>query len=167
MASISLQLDRFIKKVEKSVQETTKRESMRRVALLAIELIVKRTRSGKGVPPKRGRSGPNPNERKLKPLSKSYIEQRKKANLDTTTSPRKSNLTFSGRMLRSMRIKSITNQGLVEIGPSKQARKGGLTNEDIAEFVSVVRPFNNLSRKEVAKISLAIERGLSRSTRNI
>ena len=171
MAKIDLQLKKFSRKIEDSLKRRTSREEMRRLGLLAIELIVERTQGrGKGVPPKRGSTGPYPNERPLKALSSSYKKYRR-ANRDklaSETSPNKSNLTFTGRMLRSMRIKSISQRsGELVIGPNRRARKGGLTNEDVAEFVSSARPFLNLSRREVATINKFIERGLKSDLRKI
>lgn len=133
----------------------------------AIELIVSRTRKGRGV------SRTNSPDRKLKPLSRRYKAYRKKKRLDPTTRPAKSNLTFSGQLLRSMRVKEASNRK-VTWGPNKRIRGGtgsfrseGLTNERLGELVSRQRPFNFLSKQEITKIAKLLEKVLSRNLEKI
>lgn len=141
------ELRRFVRDLKKGTDAWTSKKNMRLIAERAIQLIVRRTQKGFGVKNNNGQEIP------LKALSAVYIEQRKRkrSELDGTTSPIKSNLTFTGQMLRSMTVKNVTNKS-VSIGPNRRRRKGGLTNEQIAEFVQKERPFNNLSFKEINAI---------------
>lgn len=121
---------------------TTK--DMRDLGKLAAKAIVDRTKAGRGV---RNTGG---NERKLKKLSTQYIEFRKKQTLDPSTSPATSNLTFSGDMLRSIKTISVKTgtrgNGELIVGPV------GRKNIRKATFVSVDRPFMNLSGKDIKKL---------------
>lgn len=145
--SSKTELRRFVRDLKRGTDSWTSKKNMRLIAERAIQLIVRRTQKGFGVKNNNGQEIP------LKALSSVYIEQRKRQRqlLDGTTSPIKSNLTFSGQMLRSMTVKEITNKS-VSIGPNRRRRKGGLTNEQIAEYVQKERPFNNLSFKEINAI---------------
>lgn len=145
--SSKAELRRFVRDLKRGTDSWTSKKNMRLIAERAIQLIVRRTQKGFGVKNNNGQEIP------LKALSSVYIEQRKRQRklLDGTTSPIKSNLTFTGQMLRSMTVKEITNKS-VSIGPNKRRRKGGLTNEQIAEYVQKERPFNNLSFKEINAI---------------
>jgi len=71
--------------------------------------------------------------------------------LSEFTTPNKSNLTFSGQMLESMKILKIKKNSVL-ISPKGRRRKSQLTNEEVAERVSGKRPFNNLSDLEIKKL---------------
>lgn len=151
---------KIARNIRKGIGFAVSKKQMRELGLEAIGLIVERTRKGKGV----RQTGER--QRKLKKLSSSYIAYRKTRRLDSTTSARKSNLTFTGQMLRSMVVKQSTNRK-VTWGPNKRKRKGGLTNEKLGEIVSKKRPFNNLSARELTKLTKEIERVLSRQLSKI
>lgn len=129
---------------------------MRELAKFAIEMIVKRTRLGYGVSKLRGSESTRSSgitKVKLKGLSSRYIEYRKKYNkLSNMTTPRKSNLTFTGQLLKSMKIIKI-GRGSVVIGPSG-SRNDGLTNEFVGQDVAEKgRPFNDLYELEQKKLT--------------
>ena len=117
---------------------------MKALGNLAVKRIQQRTRSGKGVRKTGG------NERSFKELSTQYIQFRKRSKLDATTSATTSNLTFSGSMLRSLKVVTATTgtggKAKLIVGPS------GKKNIKKAGYVSVVRPFMNLSKKDVRDI---------------
>lgn len=136
---------------------------MRAYGELAIEAIVKRTRQGYGVSQTAGK------QRKLKALSDSYIKyrQRNRTRLDSTTSPRRSNLTFTGQLLRSMRVKKVTNRQVIW-GPNKRRRRRGLTNERLGEIVAEQgRPFNFLSKTDIDRLVKVIDKYLQRQMKRV
>ena len=111
---------------------------------------------------------------KLKPLSKSYIEQRKgnlrfytdkngkkhsyipkdKPNLSSDTSPETSNLTATGQLIDSIKGKNIGNKVIIEPGKSKRkgelyGQKSKLTNKQVNKYVDENgREFLKLSKAE-------------------
>lgn len=158
--SVKKQLNTIARNIRRGIGFSVSKKQMRELGFEAIDIIVERTRKGQGVKRTGGRKG------RLKRLSPRYIAYRKTQRLDRTTSPRKSNLTFTGQMLRSMTVKTSSNRR-VTWGPNKRRRKGGLTNERLGEIVSIARPFNNLSSRELTKLAKNIERVLARQLKNL
>ena len=146
--SAQTDLNRFVKKFSGALKDMVSKKNMKELGEYAISIIVKRTRGGKGLT-----SPTNPRGLKqLKPLSKRYVQQRAKASLDSSTSAKQSNLTYTGIMLRSMRVKNFRD-GSVRIGPSDRKRKGGKTNSQIGDYVTDQgRPFNGLAPSEQKKL---------------
>lgn len=137
-------LERFISRLEKTVKDAASAPQCKALGEEAIRLIVKRTRLGYGVTTQ-GIKQP------LKKLSPGYIKFRKKQNLSEFTTPSRSNLTFTGQLLDSMRVMFVS-QGRVVVGP-KGLRNSKLTNEKLAEYVAKAgRPFNNLSEQEESQL---------------
>jgi len=123
------------------------RDLLHKLGLEAIDMVVERTRNGFGVRKTGG------NRRTLKPLSDRYIEFRSKnrGRLDRRTSPSKSNLTFTGQLLDSVRILKSTD-GRFEIGPSGR-RNDRKRNADVGRWVTEQgRPFMNLGRAEITSL---------------
>jgi hypothetical protein len=153
--------------IRRGIGQSTSKKNMLFFGETAIEIIVTRTRSGKGVK-KTGAA-----QNKLKRLSAPYIAYRRTKKLDATTSPGKSNLTFSGQLLRSMRVKEATNRR-VRWGPNRKLRggtgafrSGGLTNEQLGEIVSRERPFNFLSKREITKLAKVLDKVLTKDLEKI
>jgi hypothetical protein len=120
---------------------------MRSLGLQTVDIIVERTRKGFGVKRVGG------NRRKLKPLSKRYIEfrRRNRDKLGKAGRITKSNLTFTGQMLDSVKILKSTPGGF-EVGPSG-SRSDRKRNADVARWVTEQgRPFMNLGRKEIGSL---------------
>lgn len=141
------QLSTISKEIKRSVTDGLSARAMRRIGQFMLVLITERTRRGKGV---RRVGGP---QVPLRRLSRSYVAQRRKSRLlDSTTTPGKSNLTFTGIMLRSMTVIRAENFQ-VSVGPNRRTRRGGLTNQELGEIVSRVRPFNNLSKRELERVA--------------
>jgi len=122
----------------------------------AIDIIVKRTRRGYGVRKTASR------QYRFAKLSPGYIEKRKRSKLDPTTSPAKSNLTFSGQLLRSL-VVSPGQGGSFTIRPNARGRKGGITNQELADVLAKRndRIFLNLSGSELKTITGLYEVGLA------
>jgi hypothetical protein len=153
----------FVKDLNvKVINETFTKRQMTDYAQVAIEMIIKRTRQGYGV------SGTGQGQQSLKRLSDGYIKYRRKNRfkLDSTTSPSKSNLTFTGQLLRSFTVYEVRNN-YVSWGPNRKRRKGGITNQELGEFVSEERPFNYLSKSEIEKIRLYADKVLQSNARKL
>lgn len=136
-------LTKILKKITDSFKDAVNPRTLKDLANEAIRLIVVRTRLGYGVKRELG------SRAKLKSLSDRYVSYRLKnpRKLSTLTTARRSNLTFSGQMLDSMKV-IRSQRGQVVIGPSGR-RNDGHNNADIARWVTEQgRPFNNLSELE-------------------
>lgn len=162
--------DQFIRSLKRQLGRSFSGKVMRSVGEIMVEVIVDRTRRGRGVHPQARRQGVGKSKR-LKPLSPSYIEyrQRNAGRLDSTTSPRRSNLTFSGQLLRSMRVKEA-KKGYVSVGPNSRLRAGGrgLTNEKLGRIVAEQgRPFNLLTKSDLKKVIRIFDETLKRNARKI
>ena len=160
-------LDSFIRSLNTGVKRTFSKKTMRLAAELAILQIVHRTRIlGKGV----SRTGGK--DRRLKALKPSTIEARRRlkhrGQLHPKTSPGKSNLTRSGRLLDSLVIKELTNTS-VTWGPKNNRRRGEkITNEQLGELVAQAgRPFNFLSSKDIKKLVDLVDEVLQKQMRQL
>lgn len=121
-------------------------------ARMATTLIVRRTRSGKGV------SSDGGSLSQLKPLSRAYIERRRRSRLSAFTSAGKSNLTFTSELLGSMTAERRSAGSWWIVFKGSRAR--GLTNAKLAQYVAAAgRPFLYLAKTELAEL----ERGYRRT----
>lgn len=140
-------LKSILNKLSKTVQESIDRVTMQKVGDFTALLIVKRTRLGYGVNDNFGE------KKKLAGLSLNYIKARKRNGVDSTSSAKKSNLTKTGQMLKSVKAK-YKSKGIVIIKPTG-TRDDGNTNEDIARYNaerSPSRVFNRVSALEFQQI---------------
>lgn len=173
---MSIKLNDFKNKLKRAfddaVKEIESRQNMQQIGNNIANDIKKRTQLGYGA-----RSNGGPKE-KLKPLSDSYVQQRRgklgfwtnkdgkkvpindkkylkqnKPKLSSKTSPKKSNLTRTGRMIRSIGA-LFTGSGKITIGfNSNRSAK-------IAAFVSKMRPFFYLTRQEEKRAQRDIKKRL-------
>jgi hypothetical protein len=91
---------------------------------------------------------------KLKPLSKKYIEQRKVMSyLSGMTTPKKSNLTRTGSMLDSLKVKSMSNKA-IRIGPTGSEMFGVSTSSKAYFQEKMGRIFLRLSSQEVKQVRI-------------
>lgn len=147
------QLTRIIKGVLRQFDANANKKTMRSLGAEAVRLLVARSRKGYGV----SRMGEN--QSKFPPLSKAYIKQRRRRRLSRFTTPGKSNVTLTGKMLASVRTFQ-DKQGKVSIGPSGR-RSDGPGNAKIAEYLAEGgREFMNLSASEITKLRVYYERKL-------
>lgn len=134
---------RIAKRIQETIKSVNSEATLKKIGQLAIDEIYLQTKLGYGFD-KIG--GP---KKKLAPLKKSYTDFRagrvafftdqygrirkykpdKKPTLDSTTRPNKSNLTFSGSMLRSLTYKVGRNSIKVFIGNPKDAQKAAWAHE--------------------------------------
>lgn len=157
-------LRKFIKNIDKAVDESLSKKNMARLAQNSAERIERRTRSGKGV------KFHNSNETTLKSLQGSTIGIRKRLEeaglLDIRTTPIKSNLTRSGQLLDS--IKGLSQRkatGRITFNPTRndsknnqqivtELEKGGFNFFKLSkkELLSLVNDYSLDLRKEFGKI---------------
>lgn len=168
--------NRTNKAIADAVSKVISRQKMDILAKRAAKQIRKRTRLGKGV----DRSGGT--QKNLKPLADSYKAQRRgevtfitrklpsgasivvpirrnirRPRLDSTTSPARSNLTFSGKMLRAIIGRGLgAGKALVTMNPRRIGDR--LSNVQIAKLVSQQRPFFHLTRGELNGINRRLRR---------
>lgn len=144
--------------LKKAIETVTAVPSFRSIAKLAAEIIVRRTRLGRGVKKAGGPSAP------LKKLTSKYIEKRKRdqeeGTLSANTTPGRSNLTRTSQMLNSIKGEAVS-RGQIVIAATGSRKDETATNEDVAGFVSKDRPFMVLSDAEVRQITQEIEKKLS------
>lgn len=136
------------------VDQFTSKDAMQTLGDEAAALIKKRTRVGYGV------AGPGATKSKLKPLSEPYKKQRKADGVAATTSPNKSNLTNTGKMLDN--IGAVASKGKVTIGFSDADQ------EQKAEWVTEGgRPFNSLSDAEIKQLRNKLEAAIKLQLKNV
>ena len=136
------------KKFKELKQQALSIKIMKRLAKSTEDLVYKRVKSGYGV--KGNTKG------KLKKLSPRYKKYRKGKPLGEFGTPNKSNLTLTGQMLQAFGNKVTKNTfNLFIKKTSRKTITGGSdkhNNAKIAEFVSKLRPFLNLSKPEARVI---------------
>jgi len=141
-------ITRFVKKLFGVFDRFVDDAKMRAIGVEASRLIKVRTRLGYGV------SSNGKQRKKLKKLSDNYLIFRAKHRdeLDSETSPERSNLTFTGQLLNSMKVKKA-KKGSVIIGPSGKRSGERLTNDELGQHVEDAgRPFNYLSNLETKQV---------------
>ena len=153
-------IEKFVKNIRKTIGLTVTRKNLTRYGNIAIKRIQARTRKGFGVQATGQLSG---RAKKLKALSASYKTQRKRnsSKLHSTATPGKSNLTFTGQMLESLKLTKInTRNGSFQIQPK------GKRNKDVAGFVDEGgRPFLGLTKGDVSAIKKEYESTFSKLVR--
>jgi len=157
MANIETQLKDLKKKLEGVFGSLTTKKSMKRIGNYLVEDMQKRVRLGYGVREQLGK------RESFKSMGKTgkghtprYIAYRKKnkALLDSTTRPGKQNLTFTGQLVRDIRLVKVTKANFT-VGHSNKSRKGEtLTNRELSGFVQIEgsRPYLNVTNLEYKRL---------------
>lgn len=150
----------FTKNLERAIRRTFGRNYFNNLGELILETILRRTRAGYGVSESGG------SQSRLLPLSRDYVEHRRMfSGLSSYTSPKRSNLTYTGRMLNDLGFR-----------PQGETRNqlGGLmfsfrTTESTekAEMVSGRRPFLNLTAGDIRKITREARAALAKNLARI
>lgn len=173
-SSIAGMEKRLIKRFNKIIQSE---ELAADVAKVIIDDIKFQTKSGKSIPN---------NMRRFKKLSPRWIGERKRIAESNPTSdvyaPDRSNLSLTGQLLDSLKWERLKN-GIIEIGfagihkaysikriRGKNAGKNvqvgkNIPNEDLARYVSEVRPFMGIRSTVVARIKKIVIGYIRRSAR--
>jgi len=153
--SVKVDVKRFTDKIEKLLKESISKKLIKPVAEELSKIIVRRTRLGYGVEKnlaERSRlraSGPGGK------FTPAYLRRRvragKSGELDSTTTPSRLNLTFTGQMLKSTKVIKAEN-GQIIIAPTGR-RSDGESNENIARYnADAGRIYLNVSRLEFNQI---------------
>jgi hypothetical protein len=153
-------LKKYFKKLNKVLASAVTPQQMKYLGSEAVKLVVKRTRLGYGVAENDGQRFALSSI----PWSPVYAKVRKIAGktgkLDASTRAGKSNLTFTGQMLRSLTVIAFS-KGSVEVGVSG-TRDDGQTNEDVATSnAERGRVFNRLSLNEHAQLTRIYRRSFT------
>ena len=149
------------KKIIGSIYRSLDRRFMESVGNILSDDIVRRTRLGYGV------EGEGKLRQKLKPLSENYVEFRKqnKRKLYNLTSPKKSNLTFTGQLLNSLTAKSERIGKVTLFFKGKHNNLDGSTMDNglLANFVSKNRPFLGPTNREMQRLKTNIKNQILKS----
>jgi len=182
---ISKQLNSFVTKLNKALDKVSSLQFLESVGKYTVPMIQGRVRRGYGV------EKTDDEEKSFERLSAKYIERREgkkqsgprskqkklttQEKLSAYTSPSKSNLTFTGKFIESIRYKLF--KGKIEIGVSGKHKSGKKTvdNKDIlkghefgvAKRNLPARPFLHLSANEKKKIRQLFERQLGGAIRSL
>lgn len=141
------QIDKIAKALIKAENEIKSAKNMQVITQISVEMIQERVRDrGKGVANRGG------NEHNLAPLKPSTIKARSRKKLHPKTSPARSNLTETGQMLDALRAKGI-RKGVGRITINPKRRGTTITNDEVSFFVSGKRPFMDLSKSELARLT--------------
>lgn len=170
--SLTKDIARFSNKVIKALNNVDSGLDMKVIGQFALDAIKIRTRLGYGV------DSPGAKRKRLKRLSNSYIDYRRgrvrfyrtakskklvawkgkfKVPLSELTKPSKSNLTYSGQLIDSLKFR-LSGRRSVEIGPTgsrTKVRPGekSRTNQQVSKYVQKDRPYLNLSNNELRQIT--------------
>lgn len=144
--SASFDIKKITANLSKALIEAASPVVYKRLGSFTIGLVVKRTRLGYGVDKFLGK------KERLIPLSDKYVEQRKRSKLSSLTSPKKSNLTRTSKMLDSLKILKVNTKSVI-IGPSGDRSDTDATNAEIAFYNEVNgRTFLNISALEFKQV---------------
>lgn len=139
------QIERALNKIRAGTRATVNRPEMEKVAKEAIRLIRKRTLLGYGVREDGGTKYP------LKTIRRTDAYEKFRQTFDglsSNTTPKRHNLTLTGRLLESIQVISSGRNDIV-IGPRGARSDTNATNEEIAGYqANLGRKFMALSRLE-------------------
>jgi hypothetical protein len=146
------QIKNLQKRLEDSFEALTTKKNMTKIGKYLVADMQKRVRLGYGAPKQ---LGPRKSLKSLKDHSPEYkaYRKKKKAILDSTTRPGKQNLTFTGQLVRDLRLIKVTKANFI-VGHSQNSRTGeSLTNRDLSGFVQIKgRPYMNVTNLEFKRL---------------
>lgn len=145
-------INKLLRKLSAIRDEVAGKGAMLDVGKEAARLIKKRTRLGFGV------TGHNAKKAKLDKLSAPYTAARKRKKPPGPSSPSKSNLTYTGKMLDDLEARNA-KAGNAEIGFKSPK------SEEKAKWVSEDRPFNFISKSEFKQLRKFIQETLNKTTK--
>lgn len=140
------------KRLRKLFKVVTNKQSMKTLGGYAVDELQKRTRLGYGV---KKSLGPKISLKQLRDHSAGYKRYRKRnrRSLDTTTRPAKQNLTFTGQLLRDLRLTKVTRSNFT-IGHSSRKRRGDdFSNRTLSKWVQDEgRTYMDITDKEYKRL---------------
>lgn len=127
-------------------KEVLSKDNFQKIGEEVKEIVYRRVKSGFGV---NSDETETPTQKRLKPLSKSYVEQRKDRGVKGQfATPGASNLTNTGQMLDSIQVRA-TNDGVTISIPDTPRSDTDISNKKVAEYVADERPFFALTSAEI------------------
>lgn len=159
-------IDDLIEKIKRITSEYTSSEKGKRLGQQIVDIIKKRTRTGKAVGKMNGPTG------KFVKIKEKTVDYRKKyeKNLSEFTTPGRTNITATGQMLDSLRSESKTDSIVIYFEDKRTTELDGrpskITNSKLAKYTQEgsnnrpARPFLNLSRTEMDEIAKTIKRDI-------
>lgn len=143
--SAALDLKRVINDIQKRLTRSISPQQMNLIGAFVVDEIKDRSRRGFGV-------YEGGQEKRFPALSKSYIAARKKTRLSPYTSPSKSNITRTGKLLGSIRYTTATGRILIQ--PTGGRNDSNWDNAQLAEHLQtkMKRPFMSLSKKQIERL---------------
>lgn len=150
--SAALDLKKIVNGIQKRISQSLSAQQMNKFGNMIVGEIKDRTRQGRGVY--------DGNERNFPRLSQKYIDRRKKMRLSPFTSPSKSNITRTGKLLASIRY--TTGTGKILIRPVGNRSDTALSNAELADIMQTKlnRPFMKLSNKQIARLKIAFRKSI-------
>ena len=146
-------LTKILAKIKGAIENKFSAREMQKIGEFVAAEIRERSRRGYGVS---RLGGP---EEQFEPLSERYIAQRRRMKLSPFTSPTRSNITRSGRLLAGLRYTTAKNR--VRIVPTGKSREG-VSNADIAYYLTEQgRPFLTLSKCQLGRLVESINKRIS------
>lgn len=142
--------DDFERKLKQAIEQLASPQILQQIGEKAKDLIVERSTAGYGVQNKEKEGQP---KKKFTKLSPAYITRRasKPQQLSPRTTPSKSNVTFTGQMLDSM--KAVVSTGKVSITTTGKRRGSKLSNQEVQNFVEEQgRSFNQLTDQDLKRL---------------
>jgi hypothetical protein len=155
-------LDRFVKNLNNTIESLTDKKQLESIGQFIVEKIKVRTRLGSGVEENLQEKFPLRNF----PITEKYIMFRKKfKGLSTSTTPTRNNLTLTGSMLDSLKVKAIGKNAVV-IGPTGSDRSG-VSNESKTKWQAERnRIYMKMSFQEVKQVRIFWLRSFSGLLKN-
>jgi hypothetical protein len=143
-------IDRFVKRLNSTIEKVNGPAEMRAIGEFMIEKIRVRTQLGYGVEKNLSEKYPLNNIKR----TQKYEDFRKKfKGLSSFTSPKKHNLTLTGSMLDSLKIKSMSKTA-IRIGPTGSDMFGVSNSSKAFWQEKMGRIFLRLSFQEVKQIRI-------------
>lgn len=134
----------LVKELKDALDILESPEFMKQLGEFVKKGILDRTKAGVGV------DNPGGNRKPLKPLSPAYVEQRKRMKLAKDTSPGKSNLTQTGKMLKDLTVISTKAKTAVDF-KNDESKTKAKHNEDNG------RPFAYVDKEQIKEVEAIVQ----------
>jgi len=152
VATTESQIKDLNKRLEKQFSVIPSKKSMTMLGNFAVIGMQKRVRLGFGSTKE---LGPKKSLKSLRDHSPAYKAYRKRyqSDLDSTTSARKQNLTFTGQLVRDIQLLKATKNNF-KIGHSTSARNGdNFSNRKLSKWVQVAgRTYMDITNLEYKRL---------------
>jgi hypothetical protein len=138
--------------LEHLVKNVVTEKLLRTMGERAVDMVRRRTRLGYGVAGEEFGGSQQKLEKLAAPTKEKRARLKKQGRLSSETTPAKSNLTETGKLLDSIQFRVRGNRLEVFIA--------GLDNQLVASYVSDKRPFFTLTQPEVSRLADLIEQAI-------